>query len=147
MATGTNIKTYVEGRWHDADLAIMRAADHGSWLGTTVFDGARFVNGLTPDLAPHCARVNKSAEALLITPTMGADEMEAIIRDGLKSYAPGTAVYQSSQSLPSLAASTIASRCVLVIGIRVTKSPLSSVSESHLSIAQALVSILLIGRS
>ncbi|MFT4701329.1 MAG: branched-chain amino acid aminotransferase [Yoonia sp.] len=93
MATGTNIKTYFEGRWHDADLAIMRAADHGSWLGTTVFDGARFVNGLTPDLAPHCARVNKSAEALLITPTMGADEMEAIIRDGLKSYAPGTAVY------------------------------------------------------
>jgi branched-chain amino acid aminotransferase len=93
MATGTNIKTYFEGRWHDADLAIMRAADHGSWLGTTVFDGARFVNGLTPDLAPHCARVNKSAEALLITPTMGADEMEAIIRDGLKSYEPGTAVY------------------------------------------------------
>ena len=41
MATGTNIRTYFDGRWHDEDVSIMRAADHGSWLGTPVFDGAR----------------------------------------------------------------------------------------------------------
>ena len=29
MAFGTNIRTFWEGRWHDADLAVMRAADHG----------------------------------------------------------------------------------------------------------------------
>ena len=34
MATGTNIRTYFEGQWHDGDVPIMRAADHGSWLGT-----------------------------------------------------------------------------------------------------------------
>jgi len=93
MATGSNIRTYFQGAWHDGDVPIMRAADHGAWLGTTVFDGARFVNGLTPDLAPHCARVNRSAEALMITPTVSATDMEAIIRDGLRAYAPGAAVY------------------------------------------------------
>ena len=93
MATGTQIRTYFEGAWHDGDLPIMRAADHGSWLGTTVFDGARFVNGLTPDLDLHCARANASARALMITPTIETDDMVAIVREGLKAYDPGTAVY------------------------------------------------------
>lgn len=93
MATGKNIRTYFEGKWHDGDMPIMRAADHGSWLGTTVFDGARAVNGLTPDLLPHCERVNRSAEALMITPTVTADEMVAMVRDGLRSYAKNAAVY------------------------------------------------------
>ena len=93
MATGTQIRTYFEGAWHDGDLAVMRAADHGSWLGTTVFDGARMVNGLVPDLAAHCARVNRSAEALMITPTLGTDEMVALCREGLAAYDSRTAVY------------------------------------------------------
>lgn len=93
MATGTNIKTYTDGAWHDGDRMVMTAADHGSWLGTTVFDGARMVAGLAPDLDKHCARVNRSAEALMITPTMDADEMAAIIREGLKSYPDEAAVY------------------------------------------------------
>ena len=46
MAVGKNIRTYFQGTWHDGDVSVMRAADHGAWLGSTVFDGARFVNGL-----------------------------------------------------------------------------------------------------
>ncbi|WP_085306919.1 branched-chain amino acid aminotransferase [Planktotalea arctica] len=93
MATGTNIKTYFEGRWHDADISVMKAADHGAWLGTTVFDGARFVNGKAPDLERHLARVNRSAEALMITPNVATSDMLDIVREGLKSYGPGDAVY------------------------------------------------------
>ncbi len=93
MATGTNIKTYFNGAWHDGDIPIMRAADHGSWLGTTVFDGARRFEGVTPDLDAHCARVNRSAEALMITPTVEAADMVAIVKDGLAAYAPDAAVY------------------------------------------------------
>jgi branched-chain amino acid aminotransferase len=93
MATGTNIWTYFEGAWHAGDVPIMRAADHGSWLGTTVFDGARFVNGLTPDLDLHCARVNASASALMITPTVSTEDMIAITLAGLKNYPQGAAVY------------------------------------------------------
>lgn len=93
MTTGTNIRTYFEGTWHDGDVMVMRAADHGSWLGTSVFDGARLFEGVTPDLAAHCARVNASAEALMITPTVTADEMVAIAHEGLSAYGPGQAVY------------------------------------------------------
>jgi len=93
MATGTDIKTYFEGRWHDGDISVIRAGDHGAWLGTTVFDGARLVDGLVPDLEAHCARVNASARALMIEPTHSAEEMVAIVREGLKLYPAGTPVY------------------------------------------------------
>lgn len=93
MATGRNIRTYFEGRWHEGDLAIMRAADHGMWLGSAVFDGARFVDGLAPDLDLHCARVNRSAEALMLTPTVAVDAMIEIVREGLAAYPAGAAVY------------------------------------------------------
>ena len=53
MAVGQNISTFFEGTWHKEDVPIMRAADHGSWLGTTVFDGARFFDGVAPDLEAH----------------------------------------------------------------------------------------------
>ena len=93
MATGTNIRTYFKVRWHDADISIMRASDHGSWLGTTVFDGARFFDGLTPDLDAHCARVNRSAEALMLTSTVGTSDMVDMVHDGLKGFDPHAAVY------------------------------------------------------
>ena len=93
MATGTNLRTYWDGRWHDGDRPVMNAADHGSWLGTTVFDGARMVDGLVPDLTAHCARVNRSAEALMITPTVETAEMVEIVREGLRGYPAGAPVY------------------------------------------------------
>ena len=93
MAFGKMIRTYWEGRWHDGDLAVMKAADHGIWQGSSVFDGARYFDGMCPDLALHCARVNRSAEAMMITPTCEAADMVAIIREGLHAYGPGQAVY------------------------------------------------------
>ncbi len=93
MATGTNIRTYFEGEWHEGDTAIMRAADHGMWLGSAVFDGARLAHGLVPDLDLHCARVNRSAEALMLVPTVETGEMVEMVREGLRAYAPGAAVY------------------------------------------------------
>lgn len=93
MAFGTNIRTFLDGRWHDGDIPVMRASDHGMWQGSSVFDGARFVDGMCPDLDRHCARVNASAEALMITPTCATEDMVAIIREGLSAYGPGQAVY------------------------------------------------------
>lgn len=93
MATGTNIRTYFEGTWHDGDLSVMKAADHGAWLGTTVFDGARLFDGLAPDLEAHCARINRSARALMITPTVSTEDMVAIVREGLATYPREAPVY------------------------------------------------------
>ena len=93
MAVGTNIRTYFDGQWHDGNPPIMRAADHGAWLGSSVFDGARLFDGLTPDLDAHCNRVNRSAEALMLTPTITTEQMVELVQEGLETYAPGTAVY------------------------------------------------------
>lgn len=93
MAAGTNIRTYFNGTWHEGDVPVINAADHGAWLGSGVFDGARFVNGLAPDLEPHCARVNRSAEALMLRPTVTPDAMVEIIREGLAMYPNKSAVY------------------------------------------------------
>ncbi|MEL6990019.1 MAG: branched-chain amino acid aminotransferase [Pseudomonadota bacterium] len=93
MPTGTNIRTYFKGTWHAGDIPVMNAADHGMWLGSNVFDGARFFEGVTPDLDKHCARVNASAEALMVTPTISVEDMVEIVEDGLKAYAKDAAVY------------------------------------------------------
>jgi branched-chain amino acid aminotransferase len=93
MALSSNIRTYFKGTWHQGDLPVMTAADHGSWLGSNVFDGARFFDGLTPDLDAHCARVNRSAKALMIEPTVETEDMVALIQEGLKGFTQGEAVY------------------------------------------------------
>lgn len=87
MAVGSRIRTYFEGRWHEGDVPVMKAADHGAWLGTTVFDGARFVDGMAPDLDRHLARVNRSAEALMVKPSMSTEQMMQITLEGLEGFA------------------------------------------------------------
>ncbi|MGC1261099.1 MAG: branched-chain amino acid aminotransferase [Jannaschia helgolandensis] len=93
MAFGKVIRTYFDGTWHDGDVPVMRAADHGMWQGSSVFDGARRFEGVTPDLDRHCARVNRSAEALMLTPTQTQDAMVEAIREGLEGFAPDAAIY------------------------------------------------------
>lgn len=93
MAFGKTIFTYFEGTWHEGDIPVMRAADHGAWLGTTVFDGARLFENITPDLLAHCQRVNRSAVALGITPTHTPEQIRDITLEGLKLYPKGSAVY------------------------------------------------------
>ena len=70
MAIGKPILTWYEGRWHDGNLPVMGAADHGTWQGTLVFDGARAFEGVTPDLDRHCARLIRSAEAMGLAPPL-----------------------------------------------------------------------------
>jgi branched-chain amino acid aminotransferase len=90
MASGRNIRTYFDGHWHQGDAMVMRASDHGAWLGSSVFDGARHVDGVAPDLRAHCERVNRSAHALMLNPTVETDAMVEIVQEGLKAY-PGDA--------------------------------------------------------
>ena len=93
MATGNNILTYIDGTWHTGNIPIINAADHGAWLGSNVFDGARYFNGVAPDLLAHCQRVNNSAEALMLKPSVETNDMVEIIWEGLKQYEADAAVY------------------------------------------------------
>lgn len=86
MAFGDKVRTYFNGSWHDGDVPVISAADHGAWLGSGVFDGARYFNGKAPDLLAHCQRVNASAEALMLTPSVTPEEMADIIWDGIRGF-------------------------------------------------------------
>lgn len=71
----------------------MGAADHGTWLGTLVFDGARQFDGVVPDLEAHCDRVNQSALSLGMNPTMNLSDMQQCVREGLSQFDANAAVY------------------------------------------------------
>lgn len=85
--------TWVDGDWHEGNVPIMGARTHAVWLGSTVFDGARWFEGVAPDLDLHCQRVNRSATALGLKPTMKAEEMIALTHEGLTKFDGKTAVY------------------------------------------------------
>ncbi len=87
------IWTYYEGDWHEGNTPILGAADHGTWLGSMVFDGARAFEGVTPDLDLHCARTNESARRMGLAPTVRDEEITELAREGVKKFAPGTAIY------------------------------------------------------
>src|ERR1700759_2957764 len=73
--------TFFEGKWHDG------------WLGSTVFDGARAFEGVTPDLDRHCARVNWSATNFRLKPVVDADTWMGLAQEGIKRFAPNAELY------------------------------------------------------
>jgi branched-chain amino acid aminotransferase len=85
--------TYVDGDWHEGNLPILGPRTHAMWLGSSVFDGARWFEGVAPDLDRHAARVNASAVALGLKPTMTAEEIIGLTWAGLKKFDGKTAVY------------------------------------------------------
>lgn len=93
MALGGQILTWFEGGWHDGNLPILGAADHATWQGTLVFDGARYFDGVTPDLDLHCARILRSAASMGLGKVLDALEIEAIIREGIARFPRDAALY------------------------------------------------------
>jgi branched-chain amino acid aminotransferase len=85
--------TFFEGRWHEGNLAIMGPRTHGAWLGSTVFDGARAFEGVTPDLEAHCERVNRSAENFLLKPVVPVETWIGLALEGLTRFEPNAELY------------------------------------------------------
>jgi branched-chain amino acid aminotransferase len=85
--------TFYEGDWHEGNLPIMGVRTHAVWLGSSVFDGARAFEGVTPDLELHCARVNASAKTMFLKPDVSVDTMIGLTRDGMKKFPADTPLY------------------------------------------------------
>jgi branched-chain amino acid aminotransferase len=85
--------TFFEEAWHEGNPAIMGPRTHAAWLGSTVFDGARRMEGGFPDLEAHCTRVNRSAQAFGLKPVVETARWMAMAREGAARFDPDTALY------------------------------------------------------
>lgn len=85
--------TFFEGDWREGNAAIMGVRTQASWLGSTVFDGARAFEGVTPDLWAHCERINRSAANFLLKPVVSTEEWVGLARDGLKRFDADAQLY------------------------------------------------------
>jgi len=85
--------TFFENDWHEGNVPIIGPRTHAGWLGSMVFDGARAFEGVTPDLALHCARVNASAKYFHLQPLVSLDTWLGLVADGLKRFDRNAELY------------------------------------------------------
>ncbi len=86
-------RTYINGKWSEGNTPIFGAMDHSVWLGSSVFDGARSICGLTPDLDLHLARVISSAEKLGMQCPHTVAEMTVLVKQGIALFPKEAELY------------------------------------------------------
>jgi len=93
VSSANSILTFHDNRWQKGSVPVLRSADHGTWLGTLVFDGARQFDGVTPDLQAHCDRVNRSAISLGMQPCLSTEAIIERVHEGLAEFDESAAIY------------------------------------------------------
>ncbi len=96
MAPGQSLPktwSFYKGDWHEGNIPIMGVHSHAAFMSSSVFDGARTFEGVTPDLDLHCARVNVSATAMGLKPVVTPETWAGLARDGIKRFGPDAALY------------------------------------------------------
>ncbi|BBB65321.1 branched chain amino acid aminotransferase [Undibacterium sp. YM2] len=86
-------RSYFKGQWSEGNTPLFGAMDNAVWLGSSVFDGARSIRGLTPDLRLHLARVIQSAQRLGLQCPYNVDELEALCREGIALFPADAELY------------------------------------------------------
>ncbi len=85
--------TFFEDDWHEGNVPIMGPRTHAAWLCTSVFDGARAFEGVTPDVDLHLARVNQSAKAMGLKPLVATQGWLELVREGIRRFDRNAALY------------------------------------------------------
>jgi len=93
MAWYSQTWSWFDGDWHEGNPGLVGPRSHVLWQSSSVFDGARYFDGVAPDLAAHAARVNRSARALGLKPTVTPEFIVEKTLEGTRKFASGTALY------------------------------------------------------
>lgn len=93
MAVWSQTYTFLDGRWLEGNTPIVGPRTHAFWLGSSVFDGARAFDGVAPDLDRHCQRLNRSAKAMGLEPTMSAESIYELAWEGIRKFPTGAELY------------------------------------------------------
>ena len=84
---------YFNGQWAEGEVPLMTSATNAAWLANAVFDGARAFEGVAPDLDLHCQRVIRSAEGLMMKPTLTGEQVLALAREGIAKFPADAPLY------------------------------------------------------
>lgn len=74
---------YADSRWHLGNPGLLGPHSHAVWLGSSVFDGARYFEGMAPDLIAHCERAVRSARVLGLRPMLTGAEIAELAWEGI----------------------------------------------------------------
>lgn len=85
--------TFFEGEWREGNAPIMGVRTQATWLASTIFDGARAFEGVTPDLDRHCARINQSAINFGLKPVVDVETWMALAREGIAKFGAKPELY------------------------------------------------------
>jgi branched-chain amino acid aminotransferase len=85
--------TYFDGAWQEGNAPIMGVRSHATWQASTVFDGARAFEGVTPDLDRHCERINRSAANFHLKPVVDVATWIGLAREGIARFAADAELY------------------------------------------------------
>lgn len=85
--------TWLDGKWQEGNPPMMGPRTHASWLGSSVFDGARAFEGVLPDIEAHARRVNESALKMGLKAAVAVDEIVALAHEGAGRFDGRTALY------------------------------------------------------
>lgn len=85
--------TWTEGTWRDGNAPLIGAMDHSVWLGSSVFDGARSIHRMAPDLRRHCERIYDSAMRVGLSLDLPVDELERLCIEGIHRFPADADLY------------------------------------------------------
>ncbi len=85
--------TWFNGQWSDGNTPLIGAMDHGVWLASTVFDGARSIHRMAPDLRAHCQRTFESAARVGLDVPVTVDDMLELCIQGIHRFPEDADLY------------------------------------------------------
>jgi len=85
--------TWFDGKWREGNPKVLGPMNHAVWLGSCVFDGARYFEGVAPDLDRHCTRVVNSAKAFALQPQLSAGEIAELATEVFVKFPSDAALY------------------------------------------------------
>jgi branched-chain amino acid aminotransferase len=93
MAWYSQTWTWFGGEWLEGNPGIAGPRSHVLWQASSVFDGARYFDGVAPDLNLHAARVNRSAKVMGLNASVSTEEIIGKALEGVKKFSGDVPLY------------------------------------------------------
>ena len=74
-------------------MPLIGSMDHSVWLASTVFDGARSIHRMAPDLRAHCERTYDSARRVGLSLDLPVDELVRLCIEGIHRFPEDVDLY------------------------------------------------------